>query len=216
MSNEKKTVHKTKKNAKGQTVLDGSISLKGKESPTATPQVKASKKVSNTPEVVQIPFPPYPSLKTGKDLDWQQDYEDYIFGLEDMWLALEANVEPDLEVVKYLEKKAAAVATNLFGRKEVTQDLIRFSSSTSKYKTIPEAILLEVLTEDVRKTILEHKPAYDVSAVEELHELIGYSYLYCSICKRVSYPCSYVRETQYLDEFDPTIGAKLRAEQVTV
>lgn len=136
----KKTEHiKNAKTGK----LEGSLSLGGKVAPTAAVKItKASDNNSN-----QTLLPPG-ALKpmTASDLDWQQDYEDYLFGIEDMCEAIDKDIEPDTSVKDYFREKAKAISRTEFGKQVLNSDLDFFGKMSGNFTQVPIEIISIILS----------------------------------------------------------------------
>ena len=139
---EKKTQHlKNPKTGK----LEGSVSLGGKVAPTPAAKIPTAE----VHEVAPAPmlFPPG-SLRpmTGDELDWQQDYDDYMFGIEDIWLYIDKGEEPTSEAKSYYEEKAKAISRTAFGKQVLRGDLEFFGKSPSSLTRIPIDIINKILS----------------------------------------------------------------------
>ena len=115
----------------------------GKVAPTASalPKIKSQSNLSNP-----ILLPPG-SLKpmTANNLDWQQDYEDYLFGIQDMWDSFSKGDSPSVEVMDYYEEKAKAISRIDFGKQVLLGDLESFRNSNDRFTKIGAEILKEIL-----------------------------------------------------------------------
>jgi hypothetical protein len=200
MSKENKTRYRTKTNAQGKTVFDGSVPQDGKQVPTTAP---ASTLPNATPvNAVETPivdpkvYEQFHSM-TGEELDWQQYYEDYLFGIQDIWDNLNARVDPSQETLKYFEEKAYEIASNDFGKKVLRDDIATFETSPKKRAVIPLQVLTKVLAKRAEEFIRKHKPVYDLGEFEDRGQISGgYEELYCSVCEKCSYPCLKVQEAR--------------------
>jgi len=117
----------------------------GKVAPTASTLPKFKSQVDSTSSPILLP-PGSLKPMTVEDLDWQQDYDDYLFGLQDMRESFSAGDSPSVEVMDYYEEKARAISRTDFGKQVLLSDLESFKTSHDRFAKMGVELLSGILS----------------------------------------------------------------------